>query len=121
MYCISCDINGSTEPNFICMMCCCQKCSKKNTDCNCIKNSIHKYSTRSNNVCNKCNNTFKEKCDCKCCWFCNKYSQSVRSYHTYFQGKIDYCYDCYTNVVCKCDKLFVHGKICYSCAKMYEE
>jgi len=148
VYCSNCETDNKTQPNFDCIKCCCYvckykkcKCSDKRlssiitndrrgikspTDnlkkCEKCKTIVNSSDSHKCYLCVKCNNySSLENCNCKCCWLCNKYLKNVSSYKTFFQGDMDYCYDCYTKYVCKCDKLFVEGKTCFSCAKMYEE
>jgi len=100
LYCINCHKYGSPEPNFICMICCCQKCSNKNTECNCIK-----YSSRPINDCNKGETLYKDLYkdykdlfkDKKLCNGCNN-SQPVSTWYK----KRDCCYNCYKNIYCHC-------------------
>ena len=75
MYCISCDINGSTEPNFNCIMCRCQKCSKKDTECKCAKNPDR------HDWCRKCNSKlakYQRECNCRLCLSCNNYKNETK-------------------------------------------
>jgi len=85
MYCISCDIAGSTEPNFNCMMCCCQKCGKNDTECICPKNPDR------HDWCRKCNSKIAKfgKCNCRMCLFCSEYKNETKWHGSHIR-----CYDC---------------------------
>ena len=111
LYCITCFPNGgSNEPNFICSICCCKKCSKKNTECKC--NSYSSLSDYYSNLCERCNSKSYKKCDCTFCTTCSKY-KTLSRWSKYYNC----CYDCYQKNICFCNSLSLSHKsgFCYHC------
>ena len=107
LYCINCHNYGSNEPNFICKICYCQRCSKKNTECKCEKVTKHDlYVTK----CERCHTKSYTDTECKCrfCDVCKEYTTPYR-----WSLSKNCCYACYEQNICFC---FSHKYgHCYHC------
>ena len=107
LYCINCHNDGSNEPNFICKICYCQRCSKKNTECKCEK--VTKYGLYVTK-CERCHTKSYTDTECKCrfCNVCKEYTTPYR-----WSLSKNCCYACYEQNICFC---FSHKYgHCYNC------